>query len=129
MKYDVDTALLKVDKWKAHILRAAHQSDVVKPGPPDNGLGHDVFASESWQLTVALTKSDSDDIEVNTKITYWSFSIIVTYFMFVYIRPRSQGNKAVMLILKYRHVTFCLFILKLNPSSSFVSAPNLHPFV
>ena len=52
--HDVDTALPKLEEWKAHILRAAHQDsakrDVIDKlsnptGSPNNGLGHEIFAS------------------------------------------------------------------------------------
>ena len=89
IKYDIDTALPKVDEWKAHILRAAHQdaakSDIIDSLSPSQVLlimdwamkflpasfreiQRDWFGKKgkSWHVTVAVTKSDSDDIEVTT---------------------------------------------------------------
>ena len=89
IKYDIDTALSKVDEWKTHILRAAHQdaakSDIIDNLSPSQVLltvdwamkflpasfretQRDWFGKKgkSWHVTVAVTKSDSDDIEVTT---------------------------------------------------------------
>lgn len=87
--HDVDTALPKLDEWKAHILRAAHQ-DCAKKDIIDNLSPRQVLLimdwamkflpasfretqrdwfckkGKSWHVTVAVTRSDCNDIEVIT---------------------------------------------------------------
>ena len=87
--HNVDTALPKLDKWKAHILRAAHQDsskrDVIDklstrqvllimdwamkflPASFRETQG-DWFGKKgkSWHVTVAVTRSKCNDIEVIT---------------------------------------------------------------
>ena len=87
--YDVDTALPKLDEWKAHILRADHQvsakSDIIDNLSTRQVLlimdwamkflpvsfretQRDWFGKKgkSWHVTVAVTRSESNDIEVIT---------------------------------------------------------------
>lgn len=88
IRHNVNTAVPKVDEWKAHILRAAHQ-DAAKSAIIENMLPSQVLLimdwamkflpasfretqrdwfgkkGKSWHVTVAVTKSDcNDDIEV-----------------------------------------------------------------
>jgi len=87
--HDVDTAFPKLDEWKAHILRAAHQ-DSAKRHIFDNLSTRQVLLimdwamkflpasfretqrdwfgkkGRSWHVTAAVTRSDSKDIEVIT---------------------------------------------------------------
>lgn len=90
IKHEVDIALPKLDEWKAHILRAAHQ-DSAKSDVIDNLSPSQVFLimdwamkflpasfretqrdwfgkkGKSWHVTVAVTKtSGSNEIEVST---------------------------------------------------------------
>ena len=86
----MDTALPKLDEWKAHILRAAHQ-DSAKSDVMDNLSPSQVFLimdwamkflpasfretqrdwfgkkGKSWHVTLAVAKtSDNNNIEVST---------------------------------------------------------------
>ena len=87
--HDVDTTLPKLDEWKAHILRAAHQ-DSAKRDIIDHLSTRQVLLimdwamkflpasfretqrdwfgkkGKSWHVTVAVTRSDCNDIEVIT---------------------------------------------------------------
>lgn len=88
----MNTSAPKLDEWKAHILRAAHQ-DNAKRDIIDH-LKHDqVFLimdwamkflptsfretqrdwfgkkGKSWHVTVAVTKGDNDEIEVNFQLS------------------------------------------------------------
>lgn len=88
----MNTAVPKLDEWKAHILRAAHQDaakrDIIDHLKPDQVLlimdwamkflptsfretQRDWFGKKgkSWHVTVAVTKIDNDEIEVNNLLT------------------------------------------------------------
>lgn len=92
IEHDVNTSTPKLDEWKAHILQAAHQ-DNAKRDIIDH-LKHDqVFLimgwamkflptsfretqrdwfgkkGKSWHVTVAVTKGDNDEIEVNFQLS------------------------------------------------------------
>ena len=87
--HDLDTALPKLEEWKAHILRAAHQDsakrDVIDKLSTRQVLlimdwamkflpasfretQRDWFGKKgkSWHVTVAVTRSECNDIEVIT---------------------------------------------------------------
>jgi len=92
----VNTAIPKLDEWKAHILRAAHQDaakrDVIDSLKPDQVLlimdwamkflpasfretQRDWFGKKgkSWHVTVAVTKNENDETEVNITRSFLSF--------------------------------------------------------
>ena len=90
MRYKVDTAFAKIDEWKAHILRAAHQ-DGAKSDIIDNLLTSKVLLIMDWAIkvlpasfretqrdwfgkkgkssyvTAAVTKTEHEEIEVITR--------------------------------------------------------------
>lgn len=92
IEHDVNTSAPKLDEWKAHILRAAHQ-DNAKRDIIDHLKLDQVFLimdwamkflptsfretqrdwfgkkGKSWHVTVAVTKGDNDEIEVNFQLS------------------------------------------------------------
>ncbi|KAK3721866.1 hypothetical protein QZH41_011502, partial [Actinostola sp. cb2023] len=91
LQYDVDMAALKIEEWKAHVLRANHQ-DVAKSDIIDSLNVNQVFLimdwamkflpssfretqrdwfgkkGKSWHVTVAITKDEKGEIETRTYI-------------------------------------------------------------
>ena len=84
IEHDVNTSAPKLDEWKAHILRAAHQDnakrDIIDPLKQDQVFlimdwamkflptsfretQRDWFGKKgkSWHVTVAVTKGDNDE--------------------------------------------------------------------
>lgn len=84
----MDTAICKIDEWKAHILRASHQ-DMAKRGILDSLNNNETLLimdwamkflpssfretqrdwfgkkGKSWHVTVAITKDKDNEIEVD----------------------------------------------------------------
>ena len=94
LNYDVESALPKLEEWKAHIVRAVHQ-DAAKSFVIDHLLGSQVLLimdwamkflpisfretqrdwfgkkGKSWHVTVAITKDEtSNEIEVLVSIVF-----------------------------------------------------------
>ncbi|KAK3730136.1 hypothetical protein QZH41_015846, partial [Actinostola sp. cb2023] len=91
LQYDVDMAALKIEEWKAHVLRANHQ-DVPKSDIIDSLNVNQVFLimdwamkflpssfretqrdwfgkkGKSWHVTAAITKDEKGEIETRTYI-------------------------------------------------------------
>lgn len=92
LNYDVESALPKLEDWKAHIVRAVHQ-DAAKSFVVDNLSGSQVLLimdwamkflpisfretqrdwfgkkGKSWHVTVAITKDESGS-EVEVLVSY-----------------------------------------------------------
>ena len=92
LNYDVESALPKLEDWKAHIVRAVHQ-DAAKSFVVDNLSGSQVLIimdwamkfllisfretqrdwfgkkGKSWHVTVAITKDESGS-EVEVLVSY-----------------------------------------------------------